>query len=131
VGALRYETYSGFELVGLTSVLQQLELPASGRVALHITRGLLLAVPVAAVWMTLLAPTHRWHWGYRLASVYLIVAGVGLAAFGLIRLGPSIPMPGIGLLLLASVAALSQHLGAPVRIDRLSPPEGKYHPDQR
>jgi hypothetical protein len=106
VGILRYESYSGFDLVRLATILGQLDLAPSQGIALFAAKCLLLAVPVAAVWRTLLSPVHSWHWGYRVAGVYLAIAGVGLGAAGVVSSGGVLPSPGLGLLSCASLMIL-------------------------
>lgn len=104
-GVLAPEYYSGFDLVRLTGVLQQLDLPAAQSVTLIAVRVLLVGMPVAAVWLTLLAPAHRWHPVYPVAGAYLVLATAGLLIIALFRIGIAIPTPGLALLL-ASAAAI-------------------------
>lgn len=104
---LRAETYSGFELVRLTTILSELNLPTGPELVLTLVRVLLLAVPVAAVWMVLLGVAHRWHWGFRLARAYLVFAAVLLAVLGLAGSGEAVPEFGIVLLLVAALLSLA------------------------
>ena len=102
--ALGSGPYSGYELVQLTGILGQLNLPAGQEIALALIRILLIAIPVAGVWVTLLAPAHRWHWGFRLACAYLVIAALLLVALSVVRSGQVVPGSGVVLLLAAALA---------------------------
>ena len=106
-GILRYESYSGFDLVRIATILAQLDLAPDQRMALFAARCLLIAVPVAAIWRTLLAPAHSWHWGYRVAGVYLVISGVGLAGVGLVRSGGFAPPPGLAMMFCSALAIVA------------------------
>ena len=101
------ETYSGFELVRLTTILSELNLPTGPALVLTLVRVTLLAIPVAAVWMVLLGVAHRWHWGFRLARAYLVFAAVLPAVLGLAGSGEAVPEFGIALLLVAALLSLA------------------------
>ena len=102
-GPFAANAFSGFELVAFAGRLQQLDLtPAEGG-ALLAVRALVLGVIIAAAWQTLLAPAHRWHFGYVLSGWYLVgVAALG-AAIGIARTGLVIPPPGLLLLIVAGL----------------------------
>lgn len=101
------ETYSGFELVRLATIFSELNLPTGPTLVLTLIRVMLLAIPVAAVWVMLLGVAHRWHWGFRLARAYLVFAAVLLAVLGLAGSGEAVPEFGIALLLVAALLSLA------------------------
>jgi len=76
-------------------------------------RAALVAVPVAAVWITFLAPAHRWHWGYPVAAAYLVAVTAVVAAVGILRAGIAAPMPGPALLVTSSAMVLAPGLRSP------------------
>jgi hypothetical protein len=112
-GALAGESYTGLDLVRLAGVLQGLHLPAAQAATLAAARFALVGLPVAAAWLTILGPAHRWHWGYVAAAAYLVLAASSIAAIGLIRNGFALPMPGPTLLVVASGMLLAPRLRLP------------------
>ena len=64
----------------------------------------ILAVVVAAVWHTLLAPAFHWHPLYAISGWYLTATGLSLAALTLLR--GDIIHPPAGVLFMAAAAAL-------------------------
>ena len=91
----------------LTTILSELHLPTGPELILTLVRVILLAIPVAAVWMVLLGVAHRWHWRFRLARAYVVFAAVLLAVLGLAGSGEAVPESGIALLLAAALLSLA------------------------
>jgi hypothetical protein len=121
-GILAIETYSGFDLVRVTGVLQSLELPAAEGATLVAVRVLLLAIPVAATWVTILAPAHRWHWAYPAAAAYLVAITPAILLARLLITGDVLPSPGLALLVLASMLLVMAHMPAPASaVEALAP----------
>ncbi len=109
-GVLSGESYSGYDLVRLAGLLQRLDLPADKAATLYVVRGLLIVLPIAAAWLTLLAPAQRQHWAYATASGYVVIAAAVVAGVGFGLTGALVPAPGVALLLAAAVALLAPHV---------------------
>ncbi len=94
----------------LAGLLQRLDLPADKAATLYVVRGLLIVLPIAAAWLTLLAPAQRQHWAYATASGYVVIAAAVVAGVGFGLTGALVPAPGVALLLAAAVALLAPHV---------------------
>jgi len=105
-GPLTGEAFSGFDLVRLAGVLPLLMAAPGGGPALLVLRMAIVAVVVAAVWLTLLAPAHRWHVAYAASGWYLVLALLALLAVHLDREGMTWPPAG-ALIWLGGVVAFA------------------------
>lgn len=116
-GALGGHTFSGYDLVRFTANLQGLALSWVEGGALWAVRIAIVLVPVAATWLTLLAPRATRHPLCRASLLYLVAFSVVAIAMGLARSGVTAPPAGLALLAvaaaLASVSGLLRSAGAP------------------
>ena len=71
-GVLAGQSFSGLDLVRLGDVLPLLVEVPGGNPAVLVLRVAAVGVVVAAVWLTLLAPAHRWHVAYAASGWYLV-----------------------------------------------------------
>ena len=109
-GPLAATEFTGYKLVGYAGRLQALDLSPSASGALWAIRLVILAVAVAAVWQTVLAPWARHHPMYRWSGWYLVLLGALCAALGVARHGVVAPPPGLALLLVAGGVFLAVEL---------------------
>ena len=89
--------FTGFKLVQFAGRLQLLDLAPGVSGALLTFRLLILGVAVAATWLSVLAPGHRWHFGYRLSGWYIVVLAAVALALGLAKSGIEVPPLGFAL----------------------------------
>ena len=97
-GILAGEAYSGFDLVGFAGRLQALDLTFAQGATLWLTRLVILALPVAGAWQTVLAPLHRGHPAYAASGWYIAGFAVLLVGLGLLRSGVVVPPTGLALM---------------------------------
>ncbi len=100
-GVLAGTGFSGYDLVRFTGNLRALDLSVTEGAALWAVRLAILGVPVAGAWLTILAPTWRWHVGYALSGWYVVAFAAAVTLVGAIRAGPGVS-PGIALLATAA-----------------------------
>lgn len=98
--------FTGFKLVQFAGRLQLLDLPVAMGGSLLAVRLLILLVAVAAVWLTLLAPAHRWHAVYWLSGWYITGLAALALVIGITRSGITFPPTGFALWLLGALAFL-------------------------
>ncbi len=96
--------FSGFKLVQFAGRLRVLDLAPAVDGAVLSIRVLILGVAIAATWLTLLAPRHRWHFGYRLSGLYIVATAAIALVIGLLKSG--IEAPPLGFALWCTGAAL-------------------------
>ena len=96
-GVLAATEFSGFKLVQFAVRLQLLDLAPGISGALLTFRLLILGVAVAATWLSVLAPGHRWHFAYRLSGWYIVVLAAVALALGLAKSGIEVPPLGFAL----------------------------------
>ena len=101
-GVLSARTFSGYDLVGAADRLRQLELSPGQGVALVGVRLGILAIAIAATWLTLLAPWHSRHIAYIASGWYLAIAVLVALTIGIIRAGLVLPPAGLALWLLGA-----------------------------
>ncbi len=114
-GLLAATDFTGFKLVQFAGRLQLLELPVVVGSSLLGIRLLILMVAVAAAWLTVLAPLHRWHTAYWLSGWYLTVLAGLAVAIGLAKSGVTVPPAGLALWLLGVLAFLANEFPRPPR----------------
>lgn len=105
-GVFAATDFTGFKLVQFAGRLQLLDLPAAVGGTLLAIRLLILLVAVAAVWLTILAPAHRWHAIYWLSGWYISGFAAIALVIGIAKSGISFPPAGFALWLLGSLAFL-------------------------
>lgn len=132
-GPLAATEFTGYKLVGYAGRLQALDLSTSASGVLWAFRLIILAVAVAAVWQTLLAPWARHHPVYRWSGWYLVLLATLLAALGVARHGIVAPPPGLALVLAAGavflVLELAKRRGSvPAPTRTVDPPAGSEYP---
>ncbi len=98
--------FSGFTLVGYTGRLQALDLPLIASGTLLLVRLIILMVAIAALWLALLAPRHRWHRAYLVSGWYLAITLVLALLIGILKSGVDIPPSGLLLWTLGALAFL-------------------------
>lgn len=103
-GPLAAVDFSGYRLVAFTGSLNVLVDGAAPTALLASLRLAILAVVIAAVWNTILAPTFRWHPLYVISGWYLSAAGLALVTLTLMR--GNVTQPPAGVLLMAAAAAI-------------------------
>ncbi|MHB8575505.1 MAG: hypothetical protein ACYDCQ_09250 [Dehalococcoidia bacterium] len=103
-GVLSEQAFSGYHLVGVAGRLQQLELAPGQGVLLQAVRLGILAVAVAATWLTLLAPLHlrRRQVAHEISGWYLVVSALVAVSVGIARAGLVVPPAGLALWLLGA-----------------------------
>jgi len=109
-GPLASESYSGLGLVQLLGALAEAEPTPAGMAKFTALRCLVLGVAVSAVWLTLLAPRLRWHWGYRAAASYIVAASGILLIHALVSTRGN-PLPGAWVMPVASLLVVAPHVG--------------------
>ncbi len=119
-GPLAATEFTGYKLVSYAGRLQALDLSPSASGVLWTIRLIILAVAVAAVWQTVLAPWARHHPVYRWSGWYLVLLAAVCAALGIARHGVVLPPVGLALLLIAAGLFLAAELAA-----------RRYGPDRR
>lgn len=102
-GVLAANEFSGFKLVGFAGHLQQLDLGFATGSGLWLARVALLAIPVTATWLTVLAPRHSRHPAYRLSGWYVVAFTAFALGIGAVRDGVVIPPTGLALLAVGAV----------------------------
>lgn len=110
-GLLTGATFTGFSLVRFTGDLQGLQLSWFEGGALWAARLVILGVPIAGAWQTLLAPRWRWHPAYALSGWYLVVFVLVAVVVGLVRSGVAVPPLGLGLEFVGAGVFLSGRMG--------------------
>lgn len=93
-GVLAGQTFSGFDLVRLGDVLPLLVEVPGGEPVVRALRVASVGVVVAAAWLTLLAPAHRWHVAYAISGWYLVATLLLLLWVHIDREGTSLPPAG-------------------------------------
>ena len=109
-GPLAATEFTGYKLVGYAGRLQALDLSPSASGVLWAIRLIILAVAVAAVWQTVLAPWARHHAVYRWSGWYLVLLAAICAGLGVARHGVALPPMGLALLLAAAGLFLAVEL---------------------
>lgn len=112
-GILAANEFTGFTLVGFAGRLQQLNLSLTLGTGLWAARLAILGVAVAGAWQTLLAPVHRWHFGYTLSGWYLVVFAAAATVVGVGKSGIVVPPVGLALVITAGVIFLGTRLTTP------------------
>lgn len=103
-GPLAAIDFSGYRLVAFTGALDVLVDGAAPTALLTALRLAILAVVIAAVWHSLLAPVFRWHPLYVITGWYLVATGLALVILTVAR--GNLTHPPAGVLLMATAAAL-------------------------
>lgn len=109
-GPLAATEFTGYKLVGYAGRLQALDLSPTASGVLWGIRLLILAVAVAAVWHTILAPWWRHHPAYRLSGYYVAALAAICATIGVLRAGIEVPPLGLTLLLVAATVFVTIEL---------------------
>jgi len=109
-GPLASERYSGLGLIQLLGALAEAEPTPAGTAIFMVLRCLVLGVAVSAVWLTLLAPRLRWHWGYRAAAGYMVVA-TGILLVHALASTRGNPLPGAWVMAAATLFVLAPAAG--------------------
>ncbi len=112
-GILAANEFTGFTLVGFAGRLQQLNLSLTLGTGLWAARLAILGVAVAGAWQTLLAPVHRWHFGYALSGWYLVVFAAAATVVGVGKSGIVVPPVGLALVITAGVIFLGTRWTTP------------------
>ena len=96
-GLLAASEFTGLRLIAFAGRLELLDLTMLENGSLWLVRLLLFAMVVAAVWNTLLAPAHRWHFAYAISGWYLVAIMALALGIGVARSGVVMPHLGLGL----------------------------------